>query len=262
MAVEKLPPEKIKELRKRGFLKNKPGDPQTFSARVITGNGTLSAEQAICVAEAAKKYGDGTVTFTTRLTVECPGIDYENVEGFCDYIARKGLQTGGTGAKVRPVVSCKGTVCPFGMIDTFGLAETAHQRFFEGYADVAVPHKFKIAFGGCQNNCAKVNLNDVGVMGHRVKNESGQLIPAYKVFLGGRWGRQGEVGKQISEILTSEQQMFDVIESTLLYYIEYGEGRERLCETLDRMGYEQAEREILSGKLLECKREILKNNKH
>ena len=49
------------------------------------------------------------MAFTTRLTVEVQGIPYENIEAFQAYIAKAGLQTGGTGAKVRTIVSCKGT---------------------------------------------------------------------------------------------------------------------------------------------------------
>ncbi len=82
----------------------------------------------------SKLYGNGTVTFTTRLTVEVQGVPYEKIEEFQQYIAKAGLVTGGTGSKVRPVVSCKGTTCQYGLIDTFALSEEIHHRFFEGYS--------------------------------------------------------------------------------------------------------------------------------
>ena len=53
--------------------------------------------------------------------------------------------TGGTGAKVRPVVSCKGTTCQYGLLDSYALSEEIYRRFYEGFQDVALPHKFKIA---------------------------------------------------------------------------------------------------------------------
>ena len=37
-----------------------------------------------------------------------------------------------------------------------------------GYHDVKLPHKFKIAVGGCPNNCVKPDLNDLGIIGQRV----------------------------------------------------------------------------------------------
>lgn len=166
MAALTVSPENEKRVKAMGFLSNKGTD--NFSARIITVNGKISAEQMECIAEAAKLYGNGTVTFTTRLTVEVQGVPYEKIEEFQQYIARAGLVTGGTGSKVRPVVSCKGTTCQYGLIDTFALSEEIHHRFYEGCSRVCLPHKFKIAVGGCPNNCVKPDLNDLGIIGQRI----------------------------------------------------------------------------------------------
>ena len=107
------------------------------------------------------------MTYTTRLTVEVPGVPYEKIDEFCEFIAKAGLVTGGTGSKVRPVVACKGTTCQYGLLDSFGLSEEIHHRFYEGYRQVLLPHKFKIAVGGCPNNCVKPDLNDLGIIGQR-----------------------------------------------------------------------------------------------
>ena len=40
--------------------------------------------------------------------------------------------------------------------------------FSMGYSDVKLPHKFKIAVGGCPNNCVKPDLNDLGIIGQKV----------------------------------------------------------------------------------------------
>ena len=134
-----------------GFLRDKT-TPNCFNCRVITRNGKITAEEAIAIAEAAKKFGSGEVAMTTRQTVEIQRIPYENVEPLCAFLAEYGLETGGTGAKVRPIVSCKGTTCVFGLIDTYDLSLAIHERFYQGYHGVKLPHKFKIAVGGCPNN--------------------------------------------------------------------------------------------------------------
>lgn len=159
-------PAEIKRVKALGFLHNKGTD--LFNGRIITRNGKITAQQAKVIAEAAEKFGSGEVEFTTRMTVEVRGIHFDNIEPFREYVAKAGLTTGGTGAKVRPVVSCKGTTCQYGLYDTFALSEKIHERFFEGYGDVALPHKFKIATGGCPNNCVKPNLNDLGVVGKMI----------------------------------------------------------------------------------------------
>ena len=90
-----------KRVKGLGFLNNKGTD--NFSARVITVNGKINSAQCRCIAEAAEKFGNGNITFTSRMTVEVQGIPYEKIEAFRAFIAEEGLTTGGTGPLVRPV---------------------------------------------------------------------------------------------------------------------------------------------------------------
>ena len=100
MAALTISKEEEQRLKGLGFLNNKGTD--NFSARVITVNGKVTVAQHRCLADAAEKFGNGNLTFTTRLTVEVQGIPYENIEAFREFIAKEGLTTGGTGPKVRP----------------------------------------------------------------------------------------------------------------------------------------------------------------
>lgn len=301
-----IPADEIKRVKGLGFLNNKGTD--CFSARVITVNGKITAAQQRCIADAAEAYGNGIVTFTSRMTIEVQGIPFAKIEDFRAAIAKEGLETGGTGAKVRPVVCCKGTTCQFGLIDTFAVSEEIHKRFYKGYRQVALPHKFKIAVGGCPNNCVKPDINDVGVIGQLVPsfeadkckscakcavetacpigaaecvdgvfsidagkcNNCGRCIEkcpfkaipggvgGYKVTIGGRWGKIAERGRALSKIITSDAELYDVIEKCILFYKEKGIAGERFAQTIARIGFEEADREILSGALLERKEEILK----
>ncbi|MDY3225873.1 MAG: FAD-dependent oxidoreductase [Candidatus Faecousia sp.] len=163
----KLPPEEIKRVKALGCLQDK-RYPDVFNVRIITRNGKITSEEHRVVAEAADRFGSGEVTMTTRLTLEIQGVKHENIQPLIDFVNEHGLSTGGTGSLVRPVVSCKGTTCQYGLIDTYGLSEKIHERFYVGYHGVTLPHKFKIAVGGCPNNCVKPDLNDLGIVGQRV----------------------------------------------------------------------------------------------
>lgn len=157
--------EEKKALKGRGIILSRDGE--HFVARILTVDGTLSAPQLAALQEAAEKYGNGRVALTTRLQVEVQGIPYENIEPMCELLAQAGLYSGGTGSRVRPIVSCKGTVCVHGLIDTQALARELHEKFYLGWHEVTLPHKFKIGIGGCPNNCAKPDINDFGIMGQR-----------------------------------------------------------------------------------------------
>lgn len=166
-ASAKISAADITRVKAWGFLWDKiTGD--RFNCRVITRNGKITAEETRAITEAAELYGNGEIAMTSRLTIEIQGVPFENIEPIREYLMQYGLMTGGTGSKVRPVVSCKGTTCQYGLIDTFALSNEIHERFFLGYNDVKLPHKFKIAVGGCPNNCVKPDLNDLGIIGQRV----------------------------------------------------------------------------------------------
>ncbi|MCF0105945.1 MAG: 4Fe-4S binding protein [Holdemanella sp.] len=300
-----ISPENIKRVKGMGFLHNKGTD--CFNGRVITVNGKITADQAIAIAEAAKKYGSGAVEYTTRLTVEIPGIHYDNIDAFREAIQACGLDTGGTGSLVRPVVSCKGTTCQYGLLDSFALSEKIHEKFYLGYRTVRLPHKFKIAVGGCPNNCVKPDLNDIGVVGQLVPqydedlcngckkcqvsaicpvgaakvvdgileideekcNNCGRCVekcpfdcieegkPGYKVYIGGRWGKQVAVGRQINHIFTSEEELLSFIEKAILLFREQGKTGERFAATIERLGFENVEAQLLGNEILDRKQAIL-----
>jgi len=300
-----ISPEEVKRVKGLGFLNNKGTD--NFSARVITVNGMIAAAQLRRIAEAAEKFGNGNVTFTTRQTVEVQGIPFDKIDPFRAFIAPAGLETGGTGPKVRPVVACKGTTCQYGLIDTFALAKKVHARFYTGYHQVQLPHKFKIAVGGCPNNCVKPDLNDLGIVGqlipkldagrcrgcgkcaveaacpiHAAKVRDGVLhidekacnhcgrcvgkchfravesgTTGYKIYIGGRWGKQVKQGLPLGKIFTSEAEALDVVEKAILLFREQGKTGERFASTIERIGFENVQKQLLLDDLLERKAAIL-----
>jgi dissimilatory sulfite reductase (desulfoviridin) alpha/beta subunit len=229
-----LTAEKIKEFKGRGWLLNKGTD--TFSARVLTVNGKVKAEQLRAVADAAERFGTGDVTFTSRQTMEVLGVPSASVDSFEAAIGEKGLVVGGTGPRVRPVTSCKGTVCPRGLIDTFSLSQKIHERFYVEWHAVQLPGKFKIGVGGCPNNCIKPDLNDLGVVG--VVLAGGK--PGYKVTLGGHWGRTGAAGTAVPTVFESEEEVLSFIGKALSFYRDNGQPGERFFKTLERIGFDAA----------------------
>lgn len=299
-----------KRVKGMGFLSNKGTD--NFNARIITVNGKITAAQQRCIADAAEKFGSGEVEFTTRLTVEVPGIPYDRIDEFRGFIAKEGLVTGGTGSLVRPVVSCKGTTCQYGLLDSFALSEEIHHRFYEGYRTVKLPHKFKIAVGGCPNNCVKPDLNDLGIIGQMVPvfdedecngckkcsvekacpmgaakvvdgileidkdvcNNCGRCVGTchfdalsegkygYKIYIGGRWGKKVAQGRALSKVFTDKEEAMSVIEKAILLFREQGKTGERFAKTIERLGFENVEAQLLSDEILERKQQILDAELH
>ena len=177
--MTKLRPDQIAEVKAQGFLRNRGTD--LFSGRIVAPGTVFTAEDFTHMAYIADTYGNGKLICTSRLAVEIPGIAYENIPAAQAYAADHNLAFGGTGAKVRPVTACKGTTCVFGNYDTHALAKKIHDAYYVGWSKVKLPHKFKIAVGGCPNSCMKPSLNDFGVEGHKVPMFDGDKCRGCKV---------------------------------------------------------------------------------
>ena len=300
----KLTDAEKKALKGRGYILNRDGE--HFIARIITEDGTLTSEELAVVSEAAKTFGSGRVAMTSRMTVEVQGLTYENIEPFDQFLKERGLYVGGTGARVRPIVACKGTVCVHGLIDTQSLARELHEKFYKGWYDVKLPHKFKIGIGGCPNNCVKPSLNDFGIMGQRMPEydpkdchscrrclvaercpvHAAQLVDGvmqidrskctscgkcidncvfktvsekkagYAVFVGGLWGKRQRMGTRLEGIYSKEE-IFALVERSLLLFREQAWTGERFGAFIERIGPDSFIQQLLSGDVMDRKQAIL-----
>ena len=177
--MSKLKPDDVVAVKAKGFLRNRGTD--KFSGRILAKGTVFSAQNFKDISTIAEKFGDGKLIATSRQAVEITGIDFDDIPKAMEFAKEHDLIFGGTGNKIRPVTACKGPTCVYGNFDTQRLAAEIHEKFFEGYSSVALPHKFKIGVGGCPNSCMKPSLNDFGVEGHKVPLFDAELCRGCKV---------------------------------------------------------------------------------
>ena len=75
-------------------------------------------------------------------------------------------------------------------------------------------------------------------------------------------GNQVGKGMTLSRIFTDKEEALNVIEKALLLYREQGKTGERFAATIERLGFENVEKQLLSDDLLERKQEILDAKLH
>ena len=68
----------------------------------------------------------------------------------------------------------------------------------------------------------------------------------YKIYIGGRWGKKVSKGRSLSKIFTSKEEALDVIEKAILFFRDNGIKGERFAETIERIGFENVEKELLA----------------
>lgn len=149
-----------KELKKGGFMQQK--QPEYFSMRLKCVGGQFTATQLGTIRIVAEKFGKGYIHLTSRQGIEIPFIHVDDIDAVKRTLTVGGVEVGVCGARVRTITACQGNaICSSGLIDTQKIAVEFDKRF----GGRELPHKFKIGFTGCHNNCLKAEGNDIGVKG-------------------------------------------------------------------------------------------------
>lgn len=142
-------------------------------ARIRIPGGELDVKFLPKIIEIARKYGKGIIHLSSRQAIEIPYLDInrvseikrelsatiygiENLSGAILDSLDKGYKAVGS----RNVVACIGNrVCRYANFDTTLLAKEIESRFFEN------DYHLKIGITGCPNDCAKVWVQDIGIIG-------------------------------------------------------------------------------------------------
>lgn len=72
-----------------------------------------------------------------------------------------------------------------------------------------------------------------------------EFMDGYKIYIGGRWGKKVSKGRSLSKIFTSKDDALDVIEKAILFFRDNGIKGERFAETIERIGFENVEKQLL-----------------
>lgn len=228
--------EQFNNLRAQGFIVQK--DKEHFSIRVVIPAGHMTSEYSKKLTEIAEKYGRGYFTLTLRLDVHIPWIKYDDIEAVTKELHEVGLYAGGEGPRVRPIHTCKGTVCRFGLYDTDQVTFTMYDRFYKGYYDTVLPNKIRIALCGCPNSCSKPQTACIGLVGKKM----GKVA----VYIGGQFGREKMIGQELRGLYSVDEAL-DIIERGINFYKDNGQLRERFSKMVQRLGFETVEAAMLEG---------------
>jgi sulfite reductase (ferredoxin) len=169
--------------------------------------GGLSAAQLEVLAELAEEYSDGIAHITTRQDVQLHFIHIEDTPALMRRLAAVGITTReACGNTIRNITACPlAGVCRDEIFDVTPYAKAA-AAFLLGHPDTQdFGRKFKVAFSGCETNpCALVRIHDLGCVA-KVKEEDGQQVRGFTVYVGGGLGTVPYQAKLFAEFLPVEE---------------------------------------------------------
>ena len=63
--------------------------------------------------------------------------------------------------------------------------------------------------------------------------------------IGGRWGKNTAMGRPLSKIFTSEEEVMDTLERAIHLFRDEGIKGERFADTVNRLGFDYVEKKLI-----------------
>lgn len=132
------------------------------------------------LADVADRHSRGFGHVTTRQNVQFHFVKMTAVETAMRELDDAGITTReACGNSVRAVTACElAEVCSTAPFDVSPYAEAITRHFLRHPLSSTLPRKFKIAFSGCANDCAKAAIHDLGFIAAARDGEKGFKIVA------------------------------------------------------------------------------------
>lgn len=206
----------IKKYANKGFIQQLDG---TYAVLIHPVNGYLEPEQLETIRRLTQQYGKAKLTVTEAIMIY--GIKLEDFDRVAEELEKVRLPLADIGRVVRNVKVCSSQYCKHVIRDVTPLAAQINQRL----AGLATPKKLKSALNGCPNSCVEAQLNDLGIIA---------VQDGYWLYLGGKGGRQPQLGTRLDMII-KEEYLVETVERIVKGYLQVAQN-ERLAEVINRMG--------------------------
>ncbi|HYS03518.1 MAG TPA: nitrite/sulfite reductase [Candidatus Eisenbacteria bacterium] len=206
-----------------GLYTQLPEEEGRFMMRLRLPGGQLTADQVDACAAVARRYGQGVVDVTDRQNFQFHNFRIEDIPAVWARLAEVGLSSLETcGDVTRNILGC-----PTAGIDADEILDAtpylqAVDRRLTGTKEFSnLPRKYKMSITGCTHQCAAHEINDVGLVGHRVEGRVG-----FDMFVGGGLSTNPYLAQRLGVFVLPE----DVVEvgwAITSLFRDYGYRRSR-----------------------------------
>ncbi len=204
----------------RGVYGQRQDDVQMF--RIKVPQGILSAAALRAIADCCEKYSRGFAHITTRENIQMHFVQLADSEACMNHLAEAGVTTReACGNSVRNIVGCPfAGVCSGEPFNVSPYAEALTRYFLRHRLSSSLPRKFKIAFSGCDTDCAGGAFNDIGFQA-RVRGTNGSLERGFRITVGGGTATLCQAGYVLYDFLPADQ-ILNVAETVLRVFHAHG----------------------------------------
>ncbi|HJT22136.1 MAG TPA: sulfurtransferase TusA family protein [Nitrospira sp.] len=205
--------------------------------------GGLTANQLRRIGELAERYATGVGHVTTRQDIQLHFVELKNVPTIMRGLAEVGLTTREACANtVRNVTGCHlAGVCRGEVFDITPYAKTVAYHLLRNPLNQSLPRKFKIAFSGCQRDCALTPIHDIGLLA--AKKEDGTI--GFRMVAGGGLGSAPRIAQVLREF-TPMDELIPSIEAVIKVFDTLGNrknrNKARMKFVIEKLGFAEFKR--------------------
>lgn len=178
--------------------------------------GRLYASEMSELARMADVYGSGELRLTVEQNLIIPNVPSSRLEALLGEPLLQERFLVEPDPVSRWLVSCTGSqFCGFALIETKNRALALIQAL---EAELTLPRPVRIHWTGCPNSCGQPQVADIGMMGTKGRKQ-GKVVEAVDIWMGGKVGKEAELGKRIMQGIPCEDLM-PVLRELLIEHFE------------------------------------------
>ena len=207
--------------------------------------GGLNSTQLRVIAEMADRHATGVGHVTTRQDIQLHFAALEHVGTIMRRLADVGVTTReACGNTVRNVTACHlAGVCQGEIFDVTPYAKAVSAHLLRNPLNQSLPRKFKIAFSGCQHDCALTPIHDLGFLAVKKADET----IGFRVTAGGGLGSTPRIAHLLYEYLSMED-LLPLCEAILKVFDNLGNRKNRhkarMKFVIEKLGLEEFTRRV------------------
>jgi len=187
--------------------------------------GQITPKQMLRLAELADSYGSGEIRLTVWQNFIMPNVPDAFVPTLKQALEKAGFVTKQSNL-ASGVIACTGnSYCKFAQSNTKGHALEIIKQLAKR---VELDQPVNIHITGCPNSCAQHYMGDIGCLGTKAK-VGGESVDAYHVFVGGGFGKNQSVGRQVFSGVTNKE-LPQALERMLRTYLKHRLGKETFLQ--------------------------------
>jgi ferredoxin-nitrite reductase len=219
---------------KHGHLGIHPQSDGKHYLGVLIPVGAMPSARVKDICDIADRYGRGEIRLTVWQNLIIPGISSENLDAAAAAVIAAGFDyrpssiTGG-------IIACTGSNgCKYAAAETKGNAVELGKYLSER---IELDTPVNIHLTGCNHSCAQHYIGDIGMMGVRVKTESGDTVDGYNIVLGGGVDDAQAVAREVWKSIAFTD-IPPLMEKLLKFYLAGRESGETFAQFTNRHSIE------------------------